>query len=93
MTVTVLLEAYESGCLTAHDCAVELLSRASASELAAVLTTAPEAVRAALQRFVEEYRPGEMISLDGRVPSPTQVDAARRLLKRRRKCETVPPSA
>jgi hypothetical protein len=91
MTVTILLEAYESGCLTARDCAVELLSRASTAELADALASAPEAVRLALERFVEEYRAGEMISLNVRVPSPTQVDAARRVLTRNRRCAGVRP--
>src|SRR4051812_34169117 len=83
MTFAQLVSRYESGAIASHEFAVESLNPLDPRDPSAVLHGLPPEIVPRLREFIDEYRPGEMLSSHGgAIPSPDQVEAARAWLDR-----------
>jgi hypothetical protein len=83
MTLSQLVARYESGAIASQEFVVESLNLLDPADPSAVLRGLPTEILTRLRDFVDEYRPGQMLtSQGGRVPSPEQVEAARGWLDR-----------
>ena len=83
MTFAQLLARYESGAIAGHEFAVESLNLLDPRDPSAVLQGLPPEIVPHLREFIDEYRPGQMLSSHGgAIPSPDQVEAARGWLDR-----------
>jgi hypothetical protein len=83
MAVERLLARYESGAIASHEFAVEALNLLDPRNPSAVLQGLPPEIVPRLREFIDEYRPGQMLSSQGgAIPSPGQVEAARGWLDR-----------
>jgi hypothetical protein len=72
------LARYESGAIAGHELAVETLNLLDPRDPSAVLLGFPPEIVPRLRDFLDEYRPGQMLSSQGgSIPSPDQVEAAR----------------
>lgn len=74
---TNLARQYERGAITAHHCAVESLTRLDPAHPELALAALPTRVLREIRDFANGYRPGEMVSNYGDMPTPAQVTAAK----------------
>jgi hypothetical protein len=78
MTFAQLIARYESCAIASHEFAVESLIWLDPRDPAAVLERLPPEVMPRLSEFIDQYRPGQMMTSDeGSFPTPAQVQAAR----------------
>ena len=78
MTFAQLVSRYEAGAIASHEFAVESLNLLDPRNPSTVLQALPPEIMPRLREFIDEYRPGQMLSSHGgAIPSPDQVEAAR----------------
>ena len=77
MTIRQLVESYDRGAITGHELIVRLLDQVSRSHVDTVMGALPEHLHEEMRRFLEGYRPGEMLTLHGPVPPPENIEIAR----------------
>ena len=83
MTFAQLVSRYEAGAIADHEFAAESLNLLDPRDPSAVLQGLPPEIVPRLREFIDEYRPGQMLSSrGGAIPSPDQVEAARGWLDR-----------
>ena len=73
-----LLARYEAGAIAGHEFVAESLNLLDPHNPSEVLQGLPAEIVPRLREFIDEYRPGQMLSSQGgAIPNPDQVDAAR----------------
>jgi hypothetical protein len=83
MTFAQLVSHYEAGAIASHEFAVESLNLLDPRNPSAVLQGLPPEIVPRVREFIDEYRPGEMLSSHGgAIPTPDQIEAARGWLDR-----------
>ena len=81
MTVTRLVAKYELGAVSTHEFVVDCLNLVDPGEPSATLDYLPLDTLPELRKFLDSYRPGQMLSSQGGpIPTPDQVRAAKQWL-------------
>jgi hypothetical protein len=80
MTLERLLAGYASGAIAIHEFAVESLNLLDPRNPSAVLQGLPPEIVPRLREFIDEYRPGQMLSSHGgAIPTPDQIGGCERM--------------
>ncbi len=80
MRIDQLVRMYELGAITAHHLVLEALNLIGPDNADAVMDALPAHLHPEIRAAVERYRPGEMLTNHGPIPSPESVDRARNWL-------------
>jgi hypothetical protein len=80
MKVDQLIARYDGGAITAEHLFAECLHAVDPASPGLTLDDLPDQLVGRFRRFVDEYRPGQMVTNYGALPTADQVEAARRWL-------------
>ncbi len=72
-----LVAMYRKGALTAHHLAVQCLQMIDPDNPTLILDVLPREIHAEMLEFARHYRPDDMVTNDGLIPTENQVEAAR----------------
>src|SRR4051794_27499797 len=87
-----LIATHEEGAITAEHLVVQCLNLIDPADPSLVLDALPGKILVRMLEFVEKYRPGQMGSNYGVLPSVDQVESARRWIEGASKVPSPAPS-
>jgi hypothetical protein len=81
-TVEQLVQLYEQGCITSHFLLIETLMSVDSEYADVIMSILPPDIVSEVKEFVDQYRPGEMVSSNDRIPSWDSIQVVKEWLAR-----------